>query len=283
MRHLLIAVFALLIANLQPLSANRVYLPATNYSPQASAGLAGGWISCSDLATLNLAGRGGWYYRWWDVPDCPPSTAEHVPMWGWPGQGWYYGAGYQGYALFCNEPDRPDQCNKTPAQLAALWVQFRVLCPYCRMIVLNVSRCDNTTYYSQWREAVRSLTGSYPVVTGYGCHSYDTRAGILAQVQAMRNWMVSTGEGDKQLWITEFARTWQWGGSQLSVADLQAVINQFEAWPWLSRYAAYPPRYCTTGVCPNALFVGSSTTNLTNQGVVYKNGASGYPGPEIQQ
>lgn len=254
-----------------------ILLPAVFSQRQSKAGIAYAWGACTDPATLNLTERGGWWHRWSPEIGCLPAEG-FVPLWR-PGDSWPQGATYNGYALFLNEPDRPDQDNKTPAQAAVLWLQFRQLCPNCRAIVLNVSRCDNTTYVSQWREAVKVLTGSYPAVTGYGCHSYGSRQQILAQVEVVKTWLANTGQAGKQLWISEFGKTYVFGGAQLSASDLQIVINAFEHDPAVTRYAIYPSRYCNLGSCSDALFTGSSTTQLTAQGIVYRDGASAYPGP----
>ena len=259
-------------------SVHKEYMVLAPYSPQGSVGLAFSYGVCSDLEKLNITDRGGWYYRWWDEPPCPNLSTEHVPMWAWEEQDtFYYSSEYKGYALFLNEPDRPDQSNLTPVQAAIKWVEFKTLCPYCRSIVLNVSRCDATYYYAEWRTAVYNLTGSYPDIAGIGCHLYGSKTSILAQIPAMVNWMNSVGWSDKQLWITEFARTYVYNGIQYSSADLQAIINEFEHHPRINRFAYYPVRFCNTGTCNNALFVGSSTTNLTPNGTIYANGSNGYP------
>lgn len=249
-----------------------------SYRPQSKFGLAAAWPACSDPTTLNLEKRGGWYYWWSPYWVCTPGPG-FVPMWR-PGNSWPQGPGYNGLALVFNEPDIcPDQDCKSPAQTAALWLQFKNLCPNCRAIVLNVSRCDHTTWYDQWREAVRTLTGSYPVVTGWGCHAYGTASQILAQLQVFKNWMVARGQTDKQLWLTEFGRHYVEGGAQFTTAEFQGLINSLQYDSVLDRFAFFPPRWCNAGSCQNALFVGSSTTQLTSLGIIYKNGANAYPGP----
>ena len=141
---------------------------------------------------------------------------------------------------------------------------------------------ENTAYYSDWRFYVQQLTGSYPIVTGYGLHAYGTKAQILAQVNAFRNWMVSTNQGDLQMWLTEFGGCYAANRTQISANDLQSLINQFEDWDWLTRYAWYPTRWNKPGDPPpsppvcTTLFIGD-TQLLTPIGVVFANGANGYP------
>lgn len=272
---LALLLLTLLLSAASPLPVTKDYMAVVSYRPQGKAGLAAAWKKCTDPVVLNITSRGGWFTHWSPYWGCPDQTG-FVPMWR-PGDPWPQGAGYNGYALVFNECDRPDQDNCTPAQAAALWVQFKGLCPNCRAIALNISRCDNTAWYDQWREAVRTLTGSYPVVAGWGCHAYGTASQILAQLQVFKNWMVARGQTDKQLWLSEFGRHYVEGGPQFTTTEFQGLINALQYDPVVDRFAYFPPRWCNTGSCQNALFVGSSSTQLTPLGVIYRNGANAYP------
>lgn len=267
----------------QPPAISRYYLPALGqYRPQSKIGLAWSATNCGDQVALNLAGgnRYGWYFRWGASPNgCQPAP-EFIPMWR-PGQTWPYPPDYRGYCLVFNEPDRPDQDNLTVDQATSLWIYFRSFAPNCRAVVLNLARGDNTAYANSWREAIKALPGgSYPVVTGWGIHTYGTRSQIEAQVLAFRNWMVAKGLTADQLWLSETGGAYAVHMPQLSTADLSYLLDKFETWTWLHRYAFFPPRWykpgdCSTN-CVDSLFVGNSST-LTPLGQEFR--AGGYPGP----
>lgn len=284
----IVAVICLAISGSVPLPEmiHHLYIPALgNHQPQSKIGLAWSSTNCGDQVALNLAGgsRYGWYFRWGTAPNpCLPQP-EFIPMWR-PGQPWDLPTDHRGYALVFNEPDESNQDNKTPAQLAVLWLQFRSMCPNCRAIVLNLARGDNTAYANSWREAVKTLTGSYPVVTGWGIHAYGTRSQIEAQVLAFRNWMVTKRLVANQLWLTEFGGAYAQHMPPLSPADLGYLLDKCESWAWLHRCGYFPPRWYKPGDCSancvDSLFVGNTMT-LTPLGQEFRQG--GYPGPQVPQ
>lgn len=274
------------LTTIQPEAIYRAYLPALGrYQPRVKIGLAWSSTVCGDAALLALIQKGGSYHNWNPNPNSCPQQPKHFPMWRPATAGLWNKPGYSDYALFLNEPDGipPDGDAISCSAASSYWLQFKAVCPNCRAIVLNVTRGQNTSYVSCWRETIKTWTGSYPTIAGYGVHAYGSLAEIKQQVEIFRAWMVATNQAGLELWLTEY------GGmyanlpqlTQLTAAELENLLDWLETQAYLQRHFFFPPRFYKPGEpcnpCPNVFFVGA-TNNLTPLGQEFKEG--GYPGPQ---
>lgn len=255
-------------------------------------GLAWSNTSCGDVA--KFGGSIHLYHRWspngngcWDEPDyfIPTFWCDVLPGGANGYADWQakIAPNYSGLVYVLNEPDRPPpQCNRTEQQAAAIFRQFQTICPRCQMIAMHISGAD-LGWTGRWREAYRQMYGEYPVVAGYGLHLYGSRASIMSRAVQFHNLMVSWGEGHKRLDIGEFGGCWAAYQTQLSPADLQALIDFFESDTRFTSYSFYPIRWAKPGDplppgnCPALL---NASGNLTSIGSVYANyQPSAYPPP----
>ena len=278
-------IFVVIVATillLQPNSIYYEYVPGVSTDSFSKSGLAWATTHCGDQVVLEAVS--GSYHRWSPEYNTCPNQPEFIPLWR-PSNSheWTFPIDYSRYALFLNEPDGtiPDGDALTSLQSAQKYIEFKSICPNCRIIALNLARGDNTSYATAWRNHVNQLTGSYPIVEGYGIHAYGTRIQIINQIQSFRNWMVANGESNKQLWLTEFGGAYASNRTQLSANELQLLLNQLDDWDYLNRYFWFPTRWykpgdCSTNCPPNVFFIGN-TQLLTPLGTVYSNGSNGYP------
>lgn len=247
----------------------KTFLPFAPAVPRMSKkGLAWSSTHCGDQVALGIYEQGGWYHRWSSRPNgCKPEP-KFIPLWR-PSNAheWDLPLNYQGYVLFLNEPDRPDQDNLTVEEAIVAYSQFRAICPQGQALVLGLARGDNTTFAAAWWQVV-----SHDNIAGFQIHAYGNRAEIESQVIAFRAWMEAAGLGGLELWLSEFGGAFASQRPQLSPVDLQLLLDKFESWEFLNRYAFFPVRWGkpgdTTGL-PDALFVGDSQ-ELTALGEVYR-------------
>lgn len=271
----------------QPPAISRVYLPALGkHQPNVKIALAWSSTVCGDALLLNLVQRGGSYHNWSPNPNSCPSQPKHIPMWRPATASLWNKPGYIGHALFLNEPDGipPDGDSISCSAAATYWLQFKTTCPGCRVIALNlVSGSSNSIAYANcWRETIKSWTGSYPVIAGYGVHAYGGLASIKDQIEDFRTWMVATNQASLELWVTEYGG--MYGNlpqlTQLTAAELANLLDWLETQSYIQKHFWFPPRFYKPGEpcnpCPNVFFVGISNT-LTPLGQEFKQG--GYPGP----
>ncbi len=194
--------------------------------------------------------------------------------------------------------DNP-QCDRHPAEAAQIYVQIRNAFPQAKIIGPNLSIGGGSLYtpvdfVSQWRTEVYNLTGQYPDVAGYGLHRYhpqpqETLNRLSGFYSAMQEW----GEGNKELWLTEFGFCEEWesngvGGPNYDhIEALVELVNDLESpqYDFVDRYAYYTTRQrqivkpgqptptpasweiCLDG--PPDLYLRYSTT-LSERGEAYK-------------
>lgn len=160
------------------------------------------------------------------------------------------GNDYDGYLLIFNEPNffnsNNPQCDKHPDEAAQIYVQIRTAFPDAKIVGPNLSEGGGYSainYVNLWREEVLELTGQYPELAGYGVHSYrgnhaDTLDFLSIFYQAMQSW----GDGDKELWLTEFGYCEEFGvGHEQQIAELVNSLESTE-YDFVSRYAYYTTR-----------------------------------------
>lgn len=153
--------------------------------------------------------------------------------------------GYDGYLLWLNEPETglADGCPvMQSASAAAVWyVEIRAAFPNIKFIGPHTyhqnlgSHLRTMEYVTDWRDIVHDLTGSYPDVAGYGIHLFtDNKDTNLAYLDEYYDMMLDWGEGNKELWITEFS----YCGLNAPL-NLQNTVNDLESelYDHVTRYA----------------------------------------------
>jgi hypothetical protein len=84
-------------------------------------------------------------------------------------------------------------------------------------------------------------------MAGYGIHPYESDAvPNLIYVDDFYNLMVSWGEGDKELWVTEWGYCITQNGAGDQVTN---TVTGYESRPYVTRYSYYTNR--TPGPDPN--------------------------------
>ena len=199
----------------------------------------------------------GWFYRY--APDNlgypnVHGPIDYIPFWTCSSHDvdWMLTRvdwDYAGYFMWINEPNTgpqfPGGCHElTDWNLAAdFYIQSRAAYPNAKFIGPHTYHGNNTAHQQamnwviQWREAVRNHplgNGQYPDVTGYGIHPYHTdRDQNLFYVDDYYAHMINWGEGDKELWVTEFT----YCNAANIAEDIQYTVNEFENRPYVDRYA----------------------------------------------
>lgn len=229
----------------------------------------------------------GWFYRY--APSNGPLTnvhgpIEYIPFWTCSRHtvAWMLTqvpAGYDGYFMWINEPNTgpefPGGCPElNDVNLAAeFYILSRANYPNAKFIGPHTYHGNDQAHQQAmqwvgaWRDRVEELSGEYPDVTGYGIHPYHTdRDANLAYVDDYYAHMVSWGEEDKELWVTEFA----YCVAATLVVDIQYTVNEFENRPYVDRYAYWvdyreppvPPPTVTPGASDNDIDVEPQTAPL---------------------
>ena len=215
------------------------------------------------------------------------------------------GTDYAGYLLFLNEPDlgvQYGQCGLTdPNDAAAFYVETRYTFPEAKLIgphnFHDVSwHSSAIDWVTEWRQAVYNYTCSgsnpypnevpcgYPEMAGYGIHPYEgTTAENIQFIDDFYNLMVSWGESDKELWVTEWGYCITQGDAGIQVTN---TVSEFENRPFVTRYAYFTNR--TPGLGPNMPptgpdcwdtdlfdpFANPPWSTLSNTGAPYRDAAN---------
>ena len=156
--------------------------------------------------------------------------------------------GYDGYLLWLNEPETGmgEGCPAMQtANAAAVWyIEVRAAFPNAKFIGPHTYHQDPNShlrameYVDDWRDIVHNLTGSYPDVAGYGIHLFADNKDInLDYLDDYYDMMLDWGEGNKELWITEFS--YCLGSPGEAAQELTETVNDLESSPYdyVSRYA----------------------------------------------
>jgi hypothetical protein len=160
------------------------------------------------------------------------------------------GTNYDGYLLIFNEPNffnaSNPQCDKHPDEAAQIYVDIRNAFPNAKIVGPNLSEGGGYSainYVELWRQEVFNLTGDYPDLAGYGVHIYrlnhNSALNFLNDFhQAMQTW----GDGDKELWLTEFGFCNEWGPTHTD--EFRSLVEDLEssAYDFVTRYAYYTTR-----------------------------------------
>ena len=113
-----------------------------------------------------------------------------------------------------NEPNDPNQDNRTPEEYAELYhtyEQWAEKAPRCGILPAGIADAD-WQWAEAFREAYREKYGRYPRSDGWNIHNYILEPGLdpydVAEfgrrILAFRHWMDTIGDGSKPLFLTEF-------------------------------------------------------------------------------
>jgi hypothetical protein len=113
-----------------------------------------------------------------------------------------------------NEPNDPNQDNRTPEEYAELYHIYEgwaAKAPRCGILPAGIANAD-WEWAQAFREAYREKYGRYPRCDGWNIHNYILEPGLdpydVAEfgrrIVAFKRWMESIGDGDKPLFLTEF-------------------------------------------------------------------------------
>ncbi|MCB0019496.1 MAG: hypothetical protein KDE09_17015 [Anaerolineales bacterium] len=210
--------------------------------------------------------RSGWYYTWSLFPgEWANSSMEFIPMWPCHGTVDYVvgslGADYDGYLLFLNEPDRPEQCGMSVEEAVDYYLTVRTNLPHAKLIgpqTISSIGGDFAGWTRAWREQVRTVTGSYPELAGYGLHIYPLYNGEIDTLTVLKDWCQALNDwgevGQSELWITEFGVENFDGTPDEVRAELEYMVNLFENGVdncSFDRYAYFTDRRAPAGTNPN--------------------------------
>ena len=188
-----------------------------------------------------------WYY---DYGAKSPTMSGHARLrlvWGWPGDGkladeiktnrgawWAVG----------NEPNDPNQDFRTPEEYARFYHDFyhwaKRMDRRSKVIPAGIADAD-WRWATAFRERYREFYGDYPPVDGWNMHcyllgddAYDVSE-FKRRVQAFRHWMMSIGEAEKPLFLTEFGVLYGSGCCQRPVDPPEWTVSYMrETVSWLS-------------------------------------------------
>lgn len=175
----------------------------------------------------------GWHYTWWQrTPQCGHS--QGVPMiWCEDAVGLLPGTRL---AMWGNEPDRSDQCNKTPTAAAQTFRALTLRYPQVRWVGPHVSQ-NGAAWLQAFVSEYRRLYGSNPPLWALGVHCYGDagvcRAWTERNIAWAREW-TATGT----VWVTEFAMLpCHYPSADAARADADVYMAWLDAEPGVARYA----------------------------------------------
>ena len=158
-------------------------------------GLAPLYVIPEDFERLNIE----WWYNW--SASCPTSPPGCVPM-SWGGGDPNLSPDYDGYLLFLNEPDRPDQANKTPQEGVTLYKALKAKYPLAKFVVGN-------SFYPIWLVDFYNLCkvdNNCIVPDIWGVHMYNGNRDFLPRNFELYEQYLDQLPGI--VWLTEFANVY---------------------------------------------------------------------------
>lgn len=158
-----------------------------------------------------------------------------------------------------NEPNDPNQDNRTPEEYARLYLTFEdwaEAAPRCGILPAGIANAD-WQWAEQFRQSFFKQFGRYPRVDGWNIHNYILETGLdpydsaefARRIEAFRRWMTSIGDKDKPLFLTEFGVLYGNGCCgrpidppeklqqfMLSTVEWLEHSGQVQAWAWFATY-----------------------------------------------
>lgn len=116
------------------------------------------------------------------------------------------------FVLWANEPDRPDQADMTPAEVAILFLAIVSACPDCRLVGPMYSAADAGFFVAEVWQIVEDICGSpCPAILknryAHSLHIYprpDLNGGPTYRVQEFCLIVEDAEDCSIPIWITEF-------------------------------------------------------------------------------
>ena len=143
-----------------------------------------------------------------------------------------------------NEPNDPNQDYRTPKEYARLYHDFYYWAKRtdrsCKIIPAGIADAD-WRWATAFRERYRELYGGYPLADGWNIHYYllgDDPYDVpefKRRILAFRHWMMSIGEDEKPLFLTEFGVLYGSGCCQRPVDPQEKTVKFMrETVSWLA-------------------------------------------------
>lgn len=246
----MILLIFLLMSLLQPNAAieHTIFFPVISRSCQrpTKAGLAWAWrpLGADQLHQLCLDPNTVTWHGWSPTVRLDPRLSPPIPMLSTPNQleqfTTIFPPNYAGPILFGNECDRPDQCNATPHETAALLISAIKHCPACQWIGPSYSVLDDGRLSEAFYQEFVSQGGNPERIIAGGLHIYPDGTGLSPRQRINRyygNYMIPTGQSYKPVWITEIG----WRSCFPDNGRSSFWLNQLTNDGRVERYFAYSP------------------------------------------
>ena len=115
--------------------------------------------------------------------------------------------GYSGYVIVLNEPDRPEQCNRSPERAAEILLQYKDILGDAKIISPNVIVNENAglPYLTRFLDEVERLTNRPALDTIYriGIHFYGGFSSPSERMDAVCD-LLTSRYGYCLVWLTEY-------------------------------------------------------------------------------
>lgn len=113
------------------------------------------------------------------------------------------GVGYSGFVTVLNEPGRPDQCNRTPDQVAVIFHDIELMLPNAKIVG---PRFIMPGYYQQFIARYLARYGSLPQPHAWDVHFYGYTgfATPKDKIDFVCGVLFANGYKTCKLWVTEY-------------------------------------------------------------------------------
>lgn len=114
---------------------------------------------------------------------------------------------YSGFLLFANEPDRPDQADLTPEEVALMYLRMTEICPNCQFVGPMYSAADAGQMVREVWDICQELGCDMSKLYAHSLHIYprpDLNYGPAGRVRDFC--LIVEGQEDcsRPIWVTEF-------------------------------------------------------------------------------
>lgn len=276
------------------------FIPEANHQKQvvvaersAKRGVGFNFDNTADV--MNLYGSTSWCYNWGPDEDADTDEAlslmkmEFIPM-AWTKNfseeritAWKMSHPTCQYILGFNEPNLKDQCNMTPAEVAAEWPRLKALADALNMQLVSPAMNYGTLPgYSdpiKWLdEFFRYIPIEESGITAIAVHCY------MNACSAVEGYLERFEKYGLPIWLTEFC-AWDGGvsGHDAQADYMAQTINMLERNTHVARYAWFMPRMSTPiDASPyNQLLTHEVASELTPLGRLFA-GLPNYSKPTLQ-
>lgn len=218
----------------------------------------GDYDRCTALRELGM----GWYYNWGNDPGICPGV-ESVP-WIWCTAIPTNLGGNSIWTGFGNEAENPDQCGKTPTQMADAYALALQRHPGRKWVAPNSFSIE---WIEQWLPILQQRGLDMPDALGVHCYEDtscfdgDVYKGCC-QGHFERAMRLARQYGIGEVWVTEWAYVPMPGENlNRAVIAMNEMIDYFEGQPTITRYAWFQLSYLGT---EDWAFKDRQNTSLVN-------------------